>query len=70
MCQGGSIFPIGEKEDCKACASTCAGCVEMAINFGFSDFEELKYLIVNPKILKPCYRERYEKQKSIAVSEF
>lgn len=60
-CPGGLIFEIGTKPACRECAKTCQGCVEMAINYGYSDFEDLKHLIQNPKILKPIYKKKYKK---------
>lgn len=50
-CKGGLVFPIGEKSDCRDCARTCSGCIEMAINMGFSKFTDVKHLIQNPQML-------------------
>lgn len=59
LCPGGLVFPIGSKADCKVCAKTCQGCVEMAINLGYSEFEDLKHLIIRPEILNNKYKRQY-----------
>jgi hypothetical protein len=63
ICPGGLVFPVGGKTDCRECARTCYGCVEMAINFGFSDFHELAHLIQRPEILSQKYRKMYDAYK-------
>jgi hypothetical protein len=66
ICQGGLVFSVGEKEDCRECARTCSGCIEMSINLGFAEFEEVKHLIQKPHILSPAYRTKYENLKPLA----
>jgi hypothetical protein len=56
ICRGGLVFQIGQKRDCRECARTCAGCMEMAINLGYSDFEDVKHLIRDPQMLSGKYR--------------
>lgn len=55
MCQGGLVFPIGKKKNCNECAKLCSGCVEMAINLGYADFNDLKHLIRKPQMLSPKF---------------
>jgi hypothetical protein len=57
------VFEIGKKRDCRECARTCAGCIEMAINLGFSDYEELKHLIQRPQLLSPKYYKKFMNDK-------
>lgn len=61
-CKGGLVFPIGEKSDCRDCARTCSGCIEMAINLGFNDYEELKHLIQKPQLLSQKYYNKWLKE--------
>jgi hypothetical protein len=58
MCGGGLMFEFGEKTNCRECASRCLGCIEMAVNFGFSAFEDVAHLVTRPKLLKPEYRRK------------
>jgi hypothetical protein len=55
ICKGGAVFLAGQKENCMECAKTCNGCVEMTINLGCSDFDEIKHLIRDPLILSNKY---------------
>jgi hypothetical protein len=59
ICRGGLVFQIGHKRDCRECARTCAGCIEMAINFGFNDYEEVKHLIQRPQLLSQKYYNKW-----------
>jgi DNA (cytosine-5)-methyltransferase 3A len=59
QCAGELMFDIGKKPPCRECAATCAGCVEMAVNFGGLPLEEVAHLIVRPAQLKPEFRKKY-----------
>lgn len=45
-CPGGAVkdHPITEDE-CRECASTCAGCFEKAVKYGFVEYERVKHLL-------------------------
>ena len=64
MCPGGSVFPVGEKEDCRTCASSCASCVEMVINLGFGSFDDLCHLVQKPSMLSKKYQNLLSKNKT------
>lgn len=59
ICKGGLVFPLGKKDDCRECARYCSGCIEMAINFGYCSFNEVKHLIQKPDMLNKKYRELF-----------
>jgi len=62
-CTGGLVFEIGKKPSCKECAQTCHGCIEMRINYGYSDLEELAHLVQKPYMLKYELQKRYHNLK-------
>lgn len=44
---------------CQKCASTCAGCMEMAVNLGYAELEEVIHLIDKPDMLSKKYRDKF-----------
>lgn len=60
ICKGGLVFPVGQKDDCRKCASTCKGCVEMVINLGYGSIKDLGHLVQRPEMLLPKFREAWK----------
>ncbi|HOY42521.1 MAG TPA: hypothetical protein PLX60_11680 [Chitinophagales bacterium] len=59
VCNGGLVFEIGKKPSCKECASSCSGCLEMAVNFGNANIKDVYHLIERPEMLNKTNLKKY-----------
>ncbi|MDX9697210.1 MAG: DNA adenine methylase [Bacteroidales bacterium] len=60
VCGGGLVFEIGKKPSCKECASSCSGCLEMAVNYGNANIENVYHLIERPEMLNKTNRKKFD----------
>jgi hypothetical protein len=62
QCQGRLIFEMGQKVSCRECAASCVGCLEQAINLGFTTIEAVGRLVGDPHRLNPKFQKQLWQQ--------